>query len=88
MLVDVMSEKIQFSDTKEALIGVDNDAMCGETVENSSQVFEVLLGGGTGNEDIVDVCVGEGDTSENLVHESLKCLRCVPQAKGHTHELE
>ena len=62
--------------------------MRGEAVENSSQVAEVLLGGGTGNEDIVDVCVGEGDTSEDLVHKSLKRLHCVPQAEGHAHKLE
>lgn len=88
MLVDVVSEEIQFSDAEEALVGVDNDAMCGETVENSSQVPEVLLGSGTGNEDIINVCVGEGDTSEDVVHKSLKRLCCVSQAEGHAHKLE
>ena len=88
MLVDVVSEKIQFCDTKEAFVGVDDDAMLVEAVENRSQVFEVLFGGVASDEDVVDVYVGEGDTSENLVHESLECLCCIPQTKWHAHELE
>ena len=34
MLVDVMTEKIQFIDTKEALVGVDDNAMGSESFED------------------------------------------------------
>lgn len=88
MLVNVVSEKIQFGDAEEALVGVDNDAMFGEAVENDAEVSEVLFRSVTGDQDIIDVCIGEWGTPENLVHESLKRLRCVPQAKGHPHKLE
>ena len=36
MLLDVMSEKIQFDDPEEPLVGVDDDAIRGETFENYS----------------------------------------------------
>ena len=65
MLVDVVSDKIQFCDTEEAFVGVDDDAMLVEAVENRSQVFEVLFEGVASDEDVVDVYVGEGDTKKN-----------------------
>ena len=49
---------------------------------------EVLFRSGTGNKDIINVCVGERKTTENLVHESLKGLCCIPQAERHSHELK
>ena len=60
MLVDVMSEKIQFANTKETLVRVDYNPMCGEALENNSQVLEVLFRSGTGDEDVVDVSIGKG----------------------------
>ena len=36
MLIDVMSKKLQFYNPEEALVGVDDDAMHSETVENYS----------------------------------------------------
>ena len=60
MLVNVMSKKIQFVNTKEALIRVDNDAMSSEAFENNSQVLEVLFWSGTSDENIINVRIGEG----------------------------
>ena len=57
MLVDVMAEKIQFSNTKEALVGVDDNAMGGESFKNGSQIPEVLFRGGTRDEDVINVDV-------------------------------
>ena len=36
MLVNVMSEEIKFVNTKEALVGVDYDAVCSEVIDNDS----------------------------------------------------
>ena len=36
MLLDVTTEKIQFDDPEEGLVGVDDDAMFGKTFENYS----------------------------------------------------
>jgi len=56
--INVMSEEVQVTDTEKALVGIDDDAMGGESFENSSQVLEVLLRCGAGNEDVinVDIC--------------------------------
>jgi hypothetical protein len=35
-VANVMSKEIQFGDAEEALVGVDDNAMCGETVKNNS----------------------------------------------------
>lgn len=88
MLVDVMTEKIQFLDTKEALVGVDDNAMGTQSFKNSSQILEVLFWSGTSNENIIDVGVSRRDTTEDLVHESLECLCGVPEAERHLHKLE
>ena len=55
MLVDVMTKEIKFSDTKEAFVGVDNNAMGGELFENSPQILEMLFWSGTGDEDVINV---------------------------------
>ena len=58
MMINVMSEKVQVTDSEKALVGIDDDAVGGEPFENSSQVLEVLLRCGAGNEDVinVDIC--------------------------------
>ena len=41
--IDVMTKKIEFCDTKLALVGIDDNAMHGEMIKNTSQIQEVLL---------------------------------------------
>ena len=48
-----MTEKVQFMDTKEAHVGVDDNAMGAETFKNNSQVLELLFWSGTGDENVV-----------------------------------
>ena len=48
-------------------------------------MFTVLLRCGADDEDVINVCVGEGDAAESLIHESLKRLCCIAQAEGHPH---
>ena len=41
-----------------------------------------------GNQDVVQVGIAAVETSKDLVNEPLETLGSVPQAKGHTGELE
>ena len=88
MLVNMVTEEVQVWDTKQALGGVDDNPMRGESSEYRSQVIKVLFWGGTCNEDIVDVGVGSRDSTEDLVHETLKCLCGVAKSERHLDELE
>ena len=88
MRVNVVAEKIQVIDAEQALVGVDDDSMRGESSEYSSQVLEVLIWGRTCNENVVNVCIGSGDTTEDLIHETLECLRGIAKSKWHLDELE
>ena len=81
----MVSEEVKFRNAKNAFVGIDYDAMRGETVENSSQILEVLL---NGDEDIIDVGVCECNTKEYLVHEPLECLSCISETKWHLDELK
>ena len=57
MAGDVVAKEIQVADTKDALVGVDDDAMRCESSEHSSQVIKILFRGWAGDEDIVNVGV-------------------------------
>lgn len=59
-----------------------------ETFKDEAQVLLVLLRSGTGDEDIIYVCITEVQTSEHLVDEPLKGLCCIPQAEWHAAELK
>ena len=83
-----MAEEVQFGKTKEALAGVDDDATSGETIKHDSQVLKVLFGSGTGYKDIIDICVGEREATQDLIHKMLERLCCIPEAEGHSHKLE
>ena len=48
---------------------------------------EVLFRSGTGNE-VVNVCIGKGNTMEDLIHETVKCLSGVPQSERHLYKLK
>ena len=65
----MVAEKIQECDADQALVGVDDDSVRGESSEYSSQVFEVLFWGRTYNENIVNVGICSGNTTKDLIHE-------------------
>jgi hypothetical protein len=48
----------------------------------------VLLGGSRENEDVVQVCEAEVESSQHLVHEPLERLSGVAQPEGHEGKLE
>ena len=88
MLVDMMAEEIEVANAKRALLGVDDYSILVEALENESQVFEVLVRGGAGHEEIVDVCVAERETAQDVVDEALKRLCRIAKTKWHAQEFE
>jgi hypothetical protein len=74
--------------TKEAFVGVDYDAMGGETIKNWLSILEMLLGGGTSDEYIINIGVRWGNTTEDLIHKLLESLCSVPETEGHLHKLK
>ena len=83
-----MAEEVQFGKTEEALVGVDDDAMSGEMIKHDSQVLKVLFASGAGYKDIIDICVGEREATQDLIHETLERLCCISEAERHSHKLK
>ena len=83
MLVNMMAEEVQLCNTEQALVGVDDDPMRGESGENCSQVIKVLFWGGAGNENVVNVGVSHWNSTEDLIYETLKHLSSVAESKWH-----
>ena len=77
MGINVVAEKIQVCDAKQALVGVDDDSVRGESSKYGSQVLEVLFWGRTCNENVVNVGICSWDTTEDLIHETLECLSSI-----------
>ena len=88
MGINVVAEKIQVCDADQALVGVDDDSVRGESSEYSSQVLEVLFWGRTCNENIINVGICCGDTMEDLIHEMLECLSSIAKSEWHLDKLE
>ncbi len=74
--VDMMAKKINFWTTKDR---IDNDLMLGKALEDESQVLELLFS--CASNEVIHICVAEGKTMEDLIHESLKSLSGISQAK-------
>ena len=88
MGINVVAEKVQVCDTEQALVGVDNDSVRGESSEYSFQVLEVLFLGKTCNENVVNVGICSRDTTEDLIHKTLECLSSISKSEWHLDELE
>lgn len=56
--------------------------------EVCSQVIKVLFWGGAGNENVVNVGVGRWNSTEDLIHETLKCLGSIAESKWHFDEFK
>ena len=55
LVVDAMAEKVQLRHTKTALVWIYQDTICGESLEDSSQIMDR---GGVSDENIINVAVG------------------------------
>ena len=53
--VNVMTEEVKLTDTKQTLVGVDDNPMREESLKDSSQILQVLFWGGTSNENVINV---------------------------------
>ena len=84
----MVAKKIQVCDADQALVGVDDNSVRGESSKYSSQVFEVLFWGRTCNENIVNVGICSGDTTEDLIHEMLECLSSITKSEWHLDVLK
>ena len=56
--------------------------------EHLSEMVVVLLWIRASYQDVIEVGIAKGQATEDVVNEPLEGLSCVPQTKGHLHELE
>ena len=87
-LVYQVSEEAQAGCSKNALLSVDDNSMLLEPVKNQFEVLQVFLLAVTGDQEVIDVGVGEVEASQDLIDEPLKGLCRVLQSEGHPSELE
>ena len=73
-LTDHVTQKLEGSDCKGTLGGVDCEAVLLQHLEKLPQVLQVLFHGGAGDEVIVQVREDEGKMTEATVHEALEGL--------------
>jgi hypothetical protein len=85
---DFVTQEGYLRDTENALGRVDEDSIFLELGEEGAQVQVVFLRGMAGNEDIIQVREAEGKVFEDVIHETLKGLGCIPEAKGHEREFK
>ena len=85
---DTMTEKVQRRDSELAVLQIDDDAVVREKLEHLAQVLKVSRRIQADNEQIVQVHETEQQATKDLVHETLKRLRCVAEAERHADELE
>ena len=83
-----MPEELEGLLAERALLLVDDEALLCEAAEQFAEMLTVLLGRAAGDEDVVEVHEHEGNVAQDGVHEALKCLGRVLQAKGHPQELK
>ena len=56
--------------------------------EHLSEMVVVLLWIRASYQDVIKVGISKGQAAVDIVYEPLEGLSCVPQTKGHLHELE
>ena len=77
MLVTEVAQKLDGRFSKHALLAVNYKAIGLEDTEDSSEIFEMLVGGRRRYQDIVKINEDVRDISEYLVHQTLKILPSV-----------
>lgn len=69
--------------TKNALIMPDDEATLTEALKYWSKVRQVIIRGGAGNQNVIQVNEHRGQSLQDANHEVLKSLACVAQAERH-----
>jgi hypothetical protein len=85
---DLVTQEGYLRDTENALGRVEEDSILLELGEEGAQVQVVLLRGMAGNEDIIQVGEAEEKVFEDVIHETLKGLGCIPEAEGHERKFD
>ena len=81
--VDQMAKVLHGLLTKNALGGVDDQAVVSEETKDSTEVLEVGGTGRRGNEDIIEVNKTVREVAKNTIHEMLQGLCRVAETKSH-----
>ena len=67
---------------------IEAEARVRQALQNLSQVKTVLLQGGAGHEDVVQVDEDTRQVTQDAIHESLECLRRILQSEWHPKKFE
>ena len=78
---DMVAEEVQLCHSQHALGLVDLDAVLGEAGEDLHEVVPVLADCRAGHQDIIYINETAGDSSQDLVHQSLAGLSGIPEPK-------
>ena len=87
VLVDVMAEKCDGSDTKLALGKVDSQTMLINPLKELKEVCVVFLSRTADNENIIEIDENKIEATAHFVHKALERLSGILKAKRHTQEL-
>ena len=90
MVIDVVAEEVEFDGeiSEDALFWVDDEPVLGEAREQYVKMVDVFSHVPVGHQDVVEVDKQERQVGEDCLHQPLKCLGCVLEAKRHAEELK
>ena len=88
MAINVVSQEVEGVGTEQTFVGVDEDSVGGHASKHCFQILQVLVKGGAGNQDIINIHLCGWYTEQCLVHESLEGLGGIAESKWHLHELK
>jgi hypothetical protein len=85
---DMMAKEINFCGAKNALVRIDVEAILREDRKDLLQMRKVTVRGVTENEEVIQVDEQERERMKKGVHESLKGLGSIHEAKWHEEKFE
>jgi hypothetical protein len=83
MLIHSVAQELDCRGGEDTLGGIYLQTILLQDSEELPQMVQMLLQGAAGDDVVIQVGEDEGEVAEELVHEPLKSLRCVPKAKRH-----
>ena len=86
--IDDVPQVLDLGNGQKTLLGVDAEAGIVEAPENLVEVIEMLLSGCTGDQDVVQIDEDALHIAQDPVHQPLKGLGRIFEAKRHSKEFE
>ncbi len=83
-----MAQKRDVGSGKRKFFQVNDKAVSLKVGEQLLKVKEMLLMGGTGDDNIIQIPEAEVEASKDPVHHTLECIPCISQTEGHPQVLE